>query len=1605
MAIFTTVLFSDGFEGTTLVPPWDAAGNDPYGPPNSATLVLQNLYVRSGAQAIRITTAGANYNDNARVTKLGFSNPDSYMQFALRILNSPAMQYGDHIWLAIIWGPNAYAGYKLYFGIYRDGATASTRWVLYYGTGFDTVTQQPTGGQVISSSPVTLDTNWHLIEVHVNTSAASGIAEAWVDNVLVCQSPIYDSSVQGNAVTFMVGVANMSGAPVSVWDVAIDDVTIANTRIGTGGGTTGSLVLSATAGGTPVNATFTVGGQTQSGTSASFTLPAGTYTATAVYSGTTLTSTPLTVVAGGTTTYNFSFAAPPQGNVLFFDDFETGNTSKWELWIGNTAPFGTVTVVTSPVHGGSYAVQLAGPADGSQTSAGLFLESSAMNVPKLDFRYFFRLNSLPTARSLLSNLYGPNWETIPQIALNPVSGGFQFQVSNGYERGAGVYLNSSTVQLVAGKYYCLELQYKPSSGVGVTDGHLELWLDDLSIFSFNGDTGIVRPGMLVIGWGQTPVVAGVQQIMWVDDIVVATDFIGSGQPVTTGTLNLSATSGGTPVSATFTAGGQTKTGTAVSFILPAGSYTPTCTYNGVTLTAPAINVPANGTASYNFEFSGIIEVHAYSDSTPIAAQVTADGKTGTTTIPPTAPLVFAFPPGTYTLTATYLGQSPTPPSASVTLVAGQTTTVNLYFPATKTLTINSSPVTGVPITVDGITFNTNTTATLPVGSHAVSAPATFVSGATTYAFVRWEDGTTNPVRTVNLTGDTTISATYQLVNWNLNVSSTPITGVPITVDGVSYTTNTPVLSLPEGSHTVIVPANFSSGGIAYAFKSWDDGSTGTSRTFTLNSNKSLVATYAAVYFNLTVTSTPITGVQITVDGITYMTNTQAIPLLSGSHSITVPNLVTAGSLYRFQSWENGSALLTRTINLTADATVTATYAQVTHTLTANSTPVQGISITVDGSPYTTNTAAITLTEGIHTVAIQNATIVVGPTTYQFKQWEDGNTSMTRQVNLNANATLTATYVAVMPTLTLVSSPSGAGSLTAVPAGPYNVGQTVVITAVANQGFTWSKWVDEQGGTFSTAAQTSVTMGMTNRTLTAVFTGVTPVLTLGAGLTAIESPPYTFGQIVHVRATVPTGSVLERWILDGSSYDGLDNPVAVTMNTDHTLSAAFAQITHSLNVVVSGATGTWTITVDGVAYTGNVSVTLPEGNHTVVVPTSIGKYNFQKWEDNSTNPTRTLLLTADRTITAFFVEVTRTLTVNTLPAGISPITVDGKAYTGPVALTEGTHLVTVPATASIGTTNYAFKQWEDGSNSASRTFNLTADATLTATYVVVIPTRTLVVISTPVAGVPVTVDGISYVTNTSPITLLEGVHTIVTPQLIIAGPSTYAFTHWDDSSTAPTRTINLTADQTVTATYEKIVPTLTLLKSPADAAATLTATPLPPYDKDQVVVIEATVTDAVNWSFLKWVKEDGSDHSSAVQTSVTMNTNRTLTAVFQQINHPTLTLVSNPAEGGAVVASAPPPYTVNQSLQLTATPTSGNILSGWLRDGVPFDGRDSPLTVTLDQSHTFTANFLPVQQAGFPWWTLAVAVPVAGVAYVVTGPPKKGQAKPTKRAARRKRRRR
>ena len=82
-------------------------------------------------------------------------------------------------------------------------------------------------------------------------------------------------------------------------------------------------------------------------------------------------------------------------------------------------------------------------------------------------------------------------------------------------------------------------------------------------------------------------------------------------------------------------------------------------------------------------------------------------------------------------------------------------------------------------------------------------------------------------------------------------------------------------------------------------------------------------------------------------------------------------------------------------------------------LNVNSLPFQNVNFTLNGTTYQTNYTDV-LDEGSYNVSFPSIW-VNNSITYVFKNWSDGTTDPSKILNLNANTTLTVTYVLPPPT--------------------------------------------------------------------------------------------------------------------------------------------------------------------------------------------------------------------------------------------------------------------------------------------------------------------------------------------------------------------------------------------------------------------------------------------------------------------------------------------------------------------------------------------------------------------------------------------------------------
>ncbi|MCW3985980.1 MAG: hypothetical protein NWE91_06195 [Candidatus Bathyarchaeota archaeon] len=176
------------------------------------------------------------------------------------------------------------------------------------------------------------------------------------------------------------------------------------------------------------------------------------------------------------------------------------------------------------------------------------------------------------------------------------------------------------------------------------------------------------------------------------------------------------------------------------------------------------------------------------------------------------------------------------------------------------------------------------------------------------------------------------------------VNSSP-TGVMFTVDSVSNMT--PWLGAYEEGTSVSLemPETHAVGNSKYYWNQWSDGNTSRSRTIIVDANITLTAQYTGPYYELTITSSPITGVSFTING-DPQTTVYSDWLLGESHTIVMPETHEG---YVWSHWlEDGDTNRVKTLALAGTTAYTAVY----------SIPVGGTTISVESGLSAYWTASI-----------------------------------------------------------------------------------------------------------------------------------------------------------------------------------------------------------------------------------------------------------------------------------------------------------------------------------------------------------------------------------------------------------------------------------------------------------------------------------------------------------------------------------------------------------------------------------------------------------------------------------------------------------------------
>lgn len=685
---------------------------------------------------------------------------------------------------------------------------------------------------------------------------------------------------------------------------------------------------------------------------------------------------------------------------------------------------------------------------------------------------------------------------------------------------------------------------------------------------------------------------------------------------------------------------------------------------------------------------------------------------------------------------------------------------------------------------------TNGTVTATLDGNAISSGASVYQGGsvtftatpnTGYAFAQWSDNSTENPHTVTVNAATSMTATFEesveevLIatldpgsdNWSWSEHSLG------TVDFSGYENIRFEATALSGqfnkiaNHTPLVDADYLGGNKTSLEGTFDGTTVINGITFPDLSDTADVPFYWEGNGRIQIKfyGTPITGPAATYE-VNFSGTNGTVTATAGGSAITSGDTVekntsvtftaTPNSGYVFMGWSDGSKTNPRTVSITADTTMTATFGTISYPQTVNGIVDSAINpdfkvLYGDTNKYVRDGSFINCSSGISNQTRGGLPFYIDDTS--------STTTYTISVYLKGNNN---TYASIL-------KPSGSEVTNGIKVNDSwsNLSSDPAVFTLTGDQFDSTGWYyagfyATNNNTYMNLLKVVVEKSGGTQSYTVTFSGTNGTVTATAGGNAISS-----GDTVDDGTSVMfTATPNEHYHFVSWSDSTSTNPKTVTVDGDDvTMTATFAIDTHTV-ALTSGGNGT--VTGAGTYnYNQEITITATPSEH----------YHFVQWSDGDTNASRTFNVTEDLDLTATFAIDTFTVS---LTAG------DHGSVSG-AGTYDYNQSVTITATPDSG---YHFVKWSDNDTNASRTFNITENVTLTATF-------------EEDAPIQYTITGASNGNGTVSGTATVNAGTSVT--LTATPDSGYHFVKWDDENTDNPRTVIANADATYTATFEEDTP--------------------------------------------------------------------------------------------------------------------------------------------------------------------------------------------------------
>lgn len=742
-----------------------------------------------------------------------------------------------------------------------------------------------------------------------------------------------------------------------------------------------------------------------------------------------------------------------------------------------------------------------------------------------------------------------------------------------------------------------------------------------------------------------------------------------------------------------------------------------------------------------------------------------------------------------------------------------------------------------------------------------------------YEFINWtENGielSTDSVFSFIISGNISINAHFELKTYEVITLVEPETSGNTIGEGFYL-----------HGETVIVEAIPFDG---YTFVNWtQDGlteSTDSIYSFSITSNKNLIANFELKNHTIKTSAQPIEGGNTIGDG-TYLYGTEVI----------IEAISKVG--YNFINWtENGTEVSTDSIFsfvVLNDSEINANFELKQYSIESNVLPESsGI---INGS-------------GFYFYG-ENAVLEAKPVDgYNFINWtENGNEVSTDSLYsfiVEDNRQLTANFLLKSYLINTNANPIQGGITDG--GGVFNFGEVVTLTATPAYGYTFKNWT-ENDTVVSIDSLFSFTCSE-NRTVIANFS-----LEQYSVITSLSPPEagnisgggsYEHGTMVSVSANSNRGWKFDSWS-ENENVVSIDSIYSFVLFQNRSLVGNFSKNKYSLSIATNPVQA-GTLTGSGVYEYDSIAVLIAEPN--------VG-WHFKNWTENDT------IISTDSLI-SFSITQKRSLVAN-FEKNIYSILTLSSPDNGGITIGDSnyTHGDQVSLTAiSNSDSGYEFINWTE--NGAIVSSNMDYSFTVSKTRVLAANFR----LKTYTVNLSANPNGAGNV-----IGMEEYVHgDSVT---IVANPNNgWLFANWTDGSinvsNTPIYKFKITKNTLLTANFANELYSLESLPEPADAGF-ISGSGSFFYGQDATLVPYANE----GWEFINWT-ENGNQISTDSILTITITNNLNIRANFKLITYSINCLVS-PENAGYTSGCGLSFY--NQEMTLNANANNGWEFVNWTENG-------------------------------------------------------------------------